>query len=349
VTKTPFYKNRRFWLVIVVFILLLAAVGGYFYNKIANTKIVLSDDVSSQFFIKTGQTYPDVLHNLVQSGLVTDEAMFDFLARRANYNNKVKPGRYTFKKGQTYIDVIRQLRSGKQDEVKVVINAMITARQLASIVGSNLEADSITLINMLEDSVYLKGYGFNKETALCMFVPNTYNFYWNTTALDFMLRMKKEYNKYWDDTRKQKAAAQGLTPIEAGVLASIVDGETNKVDEMGIVAGLYLNRLKKGMLLQADPTVKFALRGMGIKRVLNVHTKIESPYNTYLHTGLPPGPLALPSQQAITAVLNPSQHNYIYMCAKEDFSGYHNFTDNLAQHNLNAARYRLMLDKMGIR
>jgi UPF0755 protein len=338
VTKIPFYKNRRFWTVFIVLILVLAGGAAYFYNKIANTKIVLSDGAPTHFYIKTGDTYPNVLQNLVQSGIITDEAMFDFLANRANYNNKVKPGRYTFKKDQTYINVIRQLRGGKQDEVKVVINAMITARQLASIVG-----------NTLEDSVYMKGYGFTKETALCMFVPNTYNFYWNTSAQEFMMRMKKEYNRYWDDARKQKAAAQGLTPVEVGVLASIVDGETNKVDEMGIVAGLYLNRLKKDMLLQADPTVKFALRGMGIKRVLNVHTKIESPYNTYLYKGLPPGPLALPSQQAMSAVLNPSQHNYIYMCAKEDFSGYHNFTDNLAQHNLNAARYRLMLDKMGIR
>lgn len=304
---------------------------------------------STYFYITNDDDYSNVVEKLANRGFVDDVETFAFLADRANYPNKVKPGRYTLKKGQTYIEVIRLLRSGRQDEIKVVVNAMITPRKLASIASTYLATDSIALINMLEDSTYLAQYGFNTDNVLCMFIPDTYNFYWNTDAEGFMQRMKKEFDRFWNDKRKQQAAANNLTPIEVGILASVVDGETNKADEMSIVSGLYLNRLKKGMMLQADPTVKFALRNSEKQRVYNADLLVESPYNTYLHYGLPPGPIALPSQQAIQAVLSPSKHNYIYMCAKEDLSGYHNFTASLTQHNINAARYRLALDKMGIR
>lgn len=347
--KKSIFKKRGFWLTLTAIFALIIIVGGYFYNKITNTRISVAKGNSTVFYIAKDETYTDVLEHLTQQGIVSDYSLFDFLAQRANYPNKVKAGRYLLKKGETYINVIRQLRSGKQEEVKLVINAMITPTQLAAIVGKNLVADSIVLINMLEDSSYLEGYGFNKYNALCMFIPNTYNFYWDTDGQQFMMRMKKEYNRFWTKKRLIQADAIGLTPIEVGILASIVDGETNKTDEMSIVAGLYLNRLNKGIMLQADPTVKFALRNSAKQRVYEADLKVESPYNTYLHTGLPPGPLALPSQQAIEAVLSPSKHDYIYMCAKEDLSGYHNFATTLTQHNLNAARYRLALDKLGIR
>lgn len=347
--KISLLKNRRFWIVVASLFVVITAIGFYFYNKITNTRIVVANGNAAYIYIKADDTYETVLAQLTQQGIVADEELFDFLAQRANYPKKVKAGKYALKKGDTYINVIRQLRAGRQEEVKLVINAMITPRQLASVVGKNLAADSIELINMLEDSTYLAGYGFNTENALCMFVPNTYNFYWNTNATDFMARMKKEYNRFWNDKRKTQAAAIGLTPIEVGILASIVDGETKQADETSIVAGLYLNRLNKDMLLQADPTVVFALRSGPKQRVYSADLKVESPYNTYIHKGLPPGPLALPSQQAITAVLSPSKHDYIYMCAKEDLSGHHNFAKTLAEHNLNAARYRLALDKEGIK
>lgn len=348
-SKKSIFKKRSFWLTITAVFAIIVLVGGYFYNRITNTRITVAEGNSSLFFITQEDTYTDVLAHLTQQGIVSDNSLFDFLAQRANYPNKVKAGRYRLKKGETYINVIRQLRAGKQEEVKLVINAMITPLQLSSIVGKNLVADSIVLINMLEDSTYLAGYGFNKDNALCMFIPNTYNFYWNTNATEFMVRMKKEYNRFWTKKRLAQADAIGLTPIEVGILASIVDGETNKTDEMSIIAGLYLNRLNKDIMLQSDPTVKFALNNRAKQRIYEADLKVESPYNTYLHTGLPPGPLALPSQQAIEAVLSPSQHDYIYMCAKDDLSGYHNFATTLKQHNLNAARYRLALDKLGIR
>jgi UPF0755 protein len=329
--------------------ILIVAIAGYAYNKLVNTRITVKEGNSQLFYINNNDTYKTVVTKLTQQGIVTDYETFAFLAELANYPNKVKAGRYTLTKGLTYIELIRLLRSGKQDEVKVVINAMITPRKLASTAAKYLATDSITLINMFEDSTYLSKYGFTPQNALCMFIPNTYNFYWNTDAEGFMERMKREYDKFWNDKRKQKAAVHDLTPIEVGILASIVDGETNKVDEMSIVAGLYLNRLEKGMMLQADPTVKFALRNSDKQRVYEADLEVESPYNTYKVFGLPPGPLALPSQQAIQAVLNPSKHNYIFMCAKEDLSGYHNFTADVNQHNLNAARYRLALDKLGIK
>lgn len=346
--KKSIFKKRSFWFSIGILLLLIIAVGGYAYNKLVNTKIKL-DNSTTYFYITESDTYTNVLTKLTQQNIITDVETFQFLASQANYPNKVKAGRYTLKNEQTYIELIRLLRSGRQDEVKVVINAMITSQKLASLAANYLALDSIELINMLEDSTVLKKYGFTTENRLCMFIPNTYNFYWNTNSKEFMDRMKKEYNKFWNDKRKNQASAQNLTPIEVGILASIVDGETNKSDEMSIVAGLYLNRLEKGMMLQADPTVKFALRNSEKQRVYEADLEVESPYNTYKNFGLPPGPIALPSQQAIQAVLNPSNHNYIYMCAKEDLSGYHNFTASLTQHNLNAKRYRLALDKLGIR
>lgn len=347
--KKSFFKKRSFWLSIGTLAILAISVGVYAYNKLVNTSISLENGNTKYLYITDNDDYASVLTKLTQQNIITDVETFQFLATRANYPNKIKAGRFTLKNGQTYIEVIRLLRSGRQDEVKVVINAMITPTKLASIAAQYLALDSITLINMLEDSTYLAKYGFNKDNRLCMFIPDTYNFYWNTDAEGFMQRMKKEYDKFWTDKRKRLAEAQNLNPIEVGILASIVDGETNKSDELGIVAGLYLNRLKKDMMLQADPTVKFALRNSEKQRVYKADLEVESPYNTYKNFGLPPGPIALPSQQAIKAVLTPSKHNYIFMCAKEDLSGYHNFTADIDQHNLNANRYRLALDKLGIR
>ena len=205
------------------------------------------------------------------------------------------------------------------------------------------------LLNLLKDKAYVSQLGFKETTLPSLFLPNTYQMYWNTDAKGFVSRMKREYTNFWTDERVQKANEKGLTPVEVSVLASIVDEETQKADEKPLVAGLYLNRLKRGMRLQADPTLKYALGDFSIKRLLNDDMEINSPYNTYKYAGLPPGPIRIPSIVGLNAVLDAASHKYLYMCAKEDFSGYHNFAKTLSQHNQNAAKYRRELNKRGIR
>jgi UPF0755 protein len=210
-----------------------------------------------------------------------------------------------------------------------------------------IDADS--LLYLLNDSTYCDALGFTPETVLTMFLPNTYEMYWNIGEEKFVSKMKREYLNFWNSDRNAKAQALGLSPIEVSVLASIVEEESAVVDEYPMIAGLYLNRLSKGMPLQADPTVKFALGDFGLRRILHKHLEVDSPYNTYKNIGLPPGPLRIPSIKAIDAVLNRVEHNYLYMCAKEDLSGTHNFAVTLAQHTANARRYQAALNRRGIK
>jgi UPF0755 protein len=237
------------------------------------------------------------------------------------------------------------LRAGKQVPVEVVLQNVRLKRKLASDLSKQIEPDSLSIWRFLNDDIFLSKFGFNTQNILAMFIPNTYEFYWNTSVEDLFEKMHNEYKKFWNETRINKCESIGITPIEASILASITEEETVKNDEKPIIAGLYLNRIKKGMLLQADPTVRFALGNFGIKRVLDKYKEINSPYNTYKHAGLPPGPICIPSIVTIDAVLNHQQNQYLYMCAKEDFSGYHNFARTLEQHNLNAQRYQKALNK----
>jgi UPF0755 protein len=208
--------------------------------------------------------------------------------------------------------------------------------------------DSIDIANLLTEKSILQEYNFTKQTLPALFIPNTYQVYWNISAKDFLNRMFKEYKRFWTEERQNKAKAIGLTPIEVSILASIVEEETNNKSEKPMVAGLYINRLKKGMPLQADPTVKFAWQDFTLRRITNKHLTIDSPYNTYKIIGLPPGPIRIPSPEGIDAVLNYSKHNYLYMCAKEDFSGTHNFASTLSEHNRNARKYWDALNKRKI-
>ena len=237
------------------------------------------------------------------------------------------------------------LRGGLQTPVKVTFNNMRDVKMLAGRISQQIEADSLSIVSLLSNSDSLNAMGFNAKTIPALFLPNTYEFYWNTTAGQFVDKMRREYDKFWNEERRNKAKAVGLTPVEVSTLASIVDKETNKTDEMARIAGVYLNRLRDGWLLQADPTLVFALGDFELKRVLNVHKEVESPYNTYKYPGLPPGPICIPSLAAINAVLSPEKHHYYYFCAKEDFSGYHNFAKTLAEHNKNAQKYQKELNK----
>ena len=286
---------------------------------------------------------------LASAAEVKTMAGFAPLMKHYKYETRVKPGNYAIRPGDSMRDICLRLLSGNQTPVRLVVPSVRTLDRLAGAVGKQLMTDSTAVISLLTDAHFLDSLGYTPETAPCIFIPNTYEVYWTMTPEQFVERMLKESRRFWNDSRLAKAKAQGLTPNEVITLASIVDEETAKDDENPMVAGLYLNRLKRGMLLQADPTVKFALGEFELRRILHVHLQADSPYNTYQYAGLPPGPIRIPSLSAIESVLAPAKHSYLYMCAKEDFSGYHNFATSLTQHNANARRYQQALNKLGIR
>jgi UPF0755 protein len=289
-----------------------------------------------------------VLNELTSKGWLKNEQSFDWLAGMKKYPQKVKPGRYRLKDGMSNNALINMLRSGAQEPVKLVLFGIRKKEELAGRVAKKLEADSIAMLDALNHPVQLQKLGLTPESVLTLFIPNTYELYWNTSPEEFLHRMAKEYKNFWTADRKQKAAALGLSQTEVSVLASIVQSETNQPDDKPIIAGVYLNRLHCNMPLEADPTLVWAMNDFSIKRVLNEHKRIESPYNTYKYAGLPPGPITLPTMESLDAVLNAPTHKYIYFCAKEDFSGYSNFAETLKQHMENARKYQRELSRRGI-
>ncbi len=334
---------RKYIILSAIFIIIvILIVISNTYNRIYKPNVKKS---AYYLYVPTGSEFVNVLEVLGQDSVLVDINSFKWLSEKKNYPNHVYPGRYKLDSLMNNNDLIDKLRSGFQDPVRLVFNSIRTREQLASKISKQIEADSLSLIRLFySDSIFSK-YGFESETFTCIFLPNTYELWWNTSAEKFVDRMHKEYLRFWNDERKAKAAKLNLSPEEIITLASIVDEETYYNDEMPRVAGLYINRLRKRMHLQADPTLKFALGDFTIKRVLNVHKQIDSPYNTYKRYGLPPGPISIPSISAIDAVLNYESHSYIYMCAKPDFSGYHNFAKTLSQHNINARNYQRALNK----
>ncbi len=280
--------------------------------------------------------------------VMRNASSFRLWAERNNYAQSVRTGRYELKNGMSNTQLLRALMRGYQTPVRITFNNIRTNGDLAKRLSAQLMIDSIEVVSALNDSEIMANFDFTRENALSLFIPNTYEVYWNTSVEDLFAYMHKEYQKFWNEERLHKAAGLGLTPSEVSILASIVDEETNYAPEKPVVAGLYLNRLKRGMPLQADPTIKFAWQNFALKRILLKHLEIDSPYNTYKYGGLPPGLIRMPSAQGIDAVLNYEHHNYLYMCAKEDFSGAHRFAVTLAEHNRNAARYQRALNKLRI-
>lgn len=258
-------------------------------------------------------------------------------------NPAKNPGAYKIDSTMSVYAVYKMLAGGLQTPVKFTFNNIRTVEQFAQKAGEQLMFSQEELLALLSDTERLSALGFTKETLPALFIPDTYEFYWTVSPERFIDRMKKEYDRFWNDLRREKAEKISLTPVEVATLASIVEEETNDSEELSIVAGLYLNRLKRGILLQADPTVKFAAGDFEMRRILLAHLQIDSPYNTYKYVGLPPGPIRIPSKRGIDAVLNYTKHDYLYMCAKEDFSGRHNFAKTLAEHNRNAERYHAAL------
>ncbi len=274
---------------------------------------------------------------------------FRYLAGLLKYPGHMRTGRYAVAPGMSNLALLNNLRRGHQAATRITFHNIRLKDELAGRLADQLMLRKEELLVLLGDSAYCDSLGFTPQTVLTLFIPNTYEVYWNVPADKFLGRMQREYRNFWTEARRAKAEAVSLTPVEVSILASIVEEETAAPDEYPIVAGLYLNRLKAGIPLQADPTVKFALGNFALQRILFEHLEIDSPYNTYKYAGLPPGPLRLPSPRAIDAVLNPVRHRYLYMCAKEDFSGRHNFAVTLAEHNRNANRYRAELDRRKIR
>jgi len=340
----------KFIVVLVLFAIIIIAgvVVLSFYNKILKVNVDTGGQEAVDFFIPTGSAYKDVVHLLNEQSIIMDTSSFNWVAQKKNYPNHVYPGRYHISRKMNNNELVNLLRSGSQEPVSLTFNNIRTLEKLASVVAGQIEADSMQLIKYLTDPEYLKEKGFSVESIRGIFIPNTYEMYWNTNPDQFIDRMIQEYDRFWNENRKKMAAASGLDQMEIITLASIVDEEALMPDEERRIAGVYINRLNRGMRLQADPTVKFAAGDMTMTRVLNIHLEIDSPYNTYKFAGLPPGPITIPSISAIDAVLDYEHHDYIYFCAKDDFSGYHNFAKTLVQHNKNARSYQNALNRRKI-
>jgi len=341
-------NKKKLILLLTVLILILASVLAHsYYSKIYKPNTVKE----GYLYIPTNASYSEV-KNLIRP-FVKRVKPLNWVAQKKNYPSKIKPGRYFVKKGMNNNELINLLRSGNQKALKVSFNNQDTLEKLAGRIAEQIEADSVSILTELKEPIFLAKNNFNIQTAIAMYIPNSYEFYWNTSASTFKKRMLKEYHRFWNSQRLEKAKKQGLSPIEVSTLASIVQKETAAVSERPDVAQLYLNRLNNKWPLQADPTVIFsikALRGQEtvIKRVLLKDLQIASPYNTYKINGLPPGPIGMPDISAIDAVLNPANHDYIYMCANINTPGKHVFAKTLSQHNRNAAKYQQWLNKQGV-
>jgi UPF0755 protein len=345
-------KKFRLLKYILLSFLLIAIVAGYigydYYKQIYFPNVKTPEGKSFYLFIPTGSDYEDVQEILKKNNLITDMDAFEWVSIKKSYHLKVKPGRYKVKNNMSNNSLVNMLRSGEQEPVRVTFHLIRTREQLAGKVAEYIECDSVELLSLLKDPAVAQKFGFNSSTFFTMFIPDSYEFYWNTSGDQFIERMADEYKNFWTEDKRSKASEMGMSQSEIAILASIVQEETIKIDEMPKIAGVYINRLKKNMLLQADPTVKFAWGDFTIKRVLKKHLEIDSKYNTYKYTGLPPGPISLPTTIAINSVLDFDKNEYIFFCAKEDFSGYHNFAKTLDQHNINARKYQAALNKRKI-
>ena len=331
---------------ILIIIALLGLVGlagfsYYIYNVIFSPNTAFSEE-TVDVYIPTNANYAEVRRELAP--YLKDREEFDMVAQRKGYTNNIKSGRFILKKGMSNNDIINTLRS-TNEPVWVTFNNQERLEDLAGRIAGQIEADSTELLKVMKDSAFLEQYDFNSRNALGMYIPNKYQFYWNTSAEEFRERMRKEYNRFWTAERLQKAEEIGLTPHEVMVVASIVQKETAKVDERRKVAGVYMNRINKGWKLEADPTVIYALKDQLknfdtiIRRVLYKDLTIDSPYNTYRNVALPPGPIAMPDISSIDAVLNYEDHDYFYFVADVKNFGYHKFAKTLAQHNANKREY----------
>lgn len=338
---------KRFLLFgVPLFFLMLGLLAAYL---LFSHKGISELDEGNYFYIPTNTDKKALFQRIKDEQDYWSQWSLPYIAKLMRFeDSQVKPGRYHWGDALSNLDFLRMIRSGRQKPLQLVIFRAKDIASLAGLAGNKLEPDSLDFLDHFSEPSTYEPLGYNKENFLTLFIPNTYEFYWNTSPEAFLERIRKEHDKFWTDLRRKALEEQKLNSKEAYILASIVEKETRLKSERKTIAGVYLNRLERGMLLQADPTVVFALKDKGIRRVLNKHLAIDSPYNTYLYPGLPPGPVTMPSLASIDAVVFPEKHNYLYFCAKPGYDGGHAFASSLSEHNANARVYRSWLNKEGI-
>ena len=322
-------------------------VGGYAAWQIFGPTV--SAPESKYFYIKTGTGYNDVRQSLIDQKIISSTYFFDLISKQLKYAARVKAGRYQIKNGSNLLSLLRMLRSGNQAPVNLVINKLRLKEDLAQKIAANFECDSASVMEVLTNAETLKKFNVNNNTLMTIVVPNTYSMLWNASAEKIINKLYSEKERFWNNERKNKAKALNLTPEQVYTMASIVEEETNKEADKGKIASVYMNRINTGMKLQADPTVKFAMKNFGLKRIRFVHLSYDSPFNTYQNAGLPPGPICTPSTKTIDAVLNAPQTNYLYFVAKPDWSGLSNFCQSYTEHMVNAKNYQHFLDSVNIK
>lgn len=343
------------FLKIIGFIILIGAIIGgiYVYPKASMYfygKKVAPIEKNTSFFVKTDAVFSEVIQDLKDKGIIDDVEKFsEYAAFRNLKQATLEAGKYVFPKGVAFSKILEDLRQGNgEKEVQITFNNARTKKEVTEKIAVNLELTAEDILERITDEEFTKKYGFTPTTINTMFIPNTYNAYWDISADDLIAKLAKEYKRFWTPARKAKAKAVNMTQTEVSILASIVLSETVKMDEAPKIAGVYVNRLQRGIPLDADPTLKWILGDFEIKRLLNKDKELDSPYNTYKNRGLPPGPIYIPSEQYIDAVLNYEKHDYIFFCAKEDFSGYSNFAKTNRQHEINARKYHKALNERNI-
>ena len=333
--------------IIWTILLLLVFIGGFLAWQVFGPTV--SAPAEKYFYIRTGSSYADVKESLTETKMISSPYFFDLLAKQVKYNRSVKAGRYAIKQGMSLLSLVRMLRSGNQAPVNLVITKLRTKEDLAARLGNSFEADSARFSALLYNSEWWKQYQLDSNTLMTSIIPNTYTFLWNTSPEKVLAKLEKEKEKFWNEERRGKARNMNLNPEQVYTLASIVEEETNKDEDKGKIASVYLNRFHNNMKLQADPTVKYALRNFALKRVREKHIAVASPYNTYQNLGLPPGPICTPSAKTIDAVLNAPATNYLFFVAKPDWSGLSNFAQSYDEHLIYAKSYQRFLDSVNIK
>lgn len=330
-------------ILLIIFILIVVA-GAYCAWMLFGATVHAPEQ--RYLFIPSGYSYTEVRQRLKDQNIIGSTFWFDQVSKYADYNTSVKAGRYQVKEGMSLVNLVRMLKGGRQSPVNLVITKLRTIDDLAKKLSSNFEPDSAKIINFLYSNDSLAQFGVDTNTVMTLVIPNSYKMFWNTTISSIVSRLKTEKEKFWTGERETKARELQLTPEEVYTMASIVEEETNKNDDKGKIASVYLNRMHRGMRLAADPTIKFAMKNFGLKRIYHKYLDYPSPYNTYQHAGLPPGPICTPSIKTIDAVLNMPETNYLFFVARADFSGFSDFASSYGEHQVYARAYQKALDSL---